>query len=135
MTYPPQFTGAGYGMHAQEPGHILPILDTYKLNAVMIASLLTVENPGLCMDAKPRGVPTTVARWLNKNSRWEGGQDADTWSPAERLAFAQAAIQSIFDRTNDQEYAGCDYFVPGYNEWNPDTFNTGNHDPAHSADW
>lgn len=129
---PSVLSGALYGMHAQEPGRIVPILDAYKAQGVSVRALNSVENPGLDRDAHDRGVLTTIARFKNPNDRWEGGQDADTWSDSEIASFCQQSIQMLFDRTNPWERAGVTHWIPGYNEWNPSGAVPGD---SNATDW
>lgn len=90
----------------------------YQAAGVQIAALLAHENPGLCVDAKAINPNIlTIARWHNPSSEFEGGGGSDLWPPAKQQEFASKAIQLIFDRTNDTEYAAADYFCPGLNEW------------------
>lgn len=116
--------GTMYGIHAESASQAVPLMEKYKENGVQVACVLAHENPGLCVDAK-RIDPSilTIARWHNPNHTWEGGQGVFGWSFAERQDFARKAIQLIFDHTNDTEYAACDYFCPGLNEWDPPEFN------------
>ncbi len=110
-------TGTLIGIHAEQSSQTVPLVRRAHDAGVRYAAVLAHENPGLCMDVKsiePRTL--TIARWANPNTRWEGGQEVATWSEQERLDFARASIQLIFDRTNDQEYHASDYFCM-VNEW------------------
>lgn len=114
----PMPKGTLYGAHGESGNQIIPLIDRYRAHGANLAVVLAVENPGLCVDAKARGVPLTIARWKNPNDTYEGGgAGVHTWTTAMRHDFATRAIQMIFDRCNDAEYAGSDFFTPGLNEW------------------
>lgn len=114
----PMPKGTLYGAHGESGNQIIPLIDKYRAHGANLAVVLAVENPGLCVDAKARGVPLTIARWKNPNDTYEGGgAGVHTWTTAMRHDFAAKAIQMIFDRCNDAEYAGSDFFTPGLNEW------------------
>jgi hypothetical protein len=110
--------GTFYGIHAESSSQAMPLVRKYQAAGVQIAALLAHENPGLCVDAKAiNSNILTIARWHNPNPEFEGGGGSEPWPPAKQQEFATKAIQLIFDRTNDTEYAGADYFCPGLNEW------------------
>ena len=111
-------SGTLYGIHAESASQAVPLMKRYQAAGVQIAALLAHENPGLCVDAKAINPNIlTIARWHNPNPEFEGGGGSEPWPPAKQQEFASKAIQLIFDRTNDTEYAAADYFCPGLNEW------------------
>lgn len=113
--------GTLYGIHAESSSQAIPLITRYAAAGVQIATLIGVENPGLCVDAKridPRIL--TIARWAHKSTEFEGGghQVAD-WPQEKRQEFARLSIQAVFERANWDEYNASDYFQCSGNEWDP----------------
>ncbi len=125
--------GPMHGMHGEQTNSIIPVSRHYHDQGLPLGPLLSIENPGRCVDAKqidPNRV--TICRFMHPNPEWENGNNADVWSPATVQNYVHSAIQMIFDRTNDDEYQHIDFFVPGLNEWRPDGRKT---DHPELVDW
>lgn len=108
--------GKLHAMTAEEPFESIPILDKLRANGVTVAGELAIENPGLAHDAELRGVLFAAARCMHPDGNIQGLQNIADWSADYFQSAVASCVQLPFDRSNPEERAHIDAWVPGINE-------------------
>lgn len=114
--------GCTVGGHTQSNSEIIPTFAALAAAGAVPPILLSVEDPGKCVDAKKMGVRTTIVRFMHSEAGEDhdfeaGGSGRAGWSQAKRLRLARTSVAKAFDHMNPTEAGAVDYVQCSGNEW------------------